>query len=487
MRLIGRACSTAWRRWSGAAPARARRGAGRRRRSERADPRRARAASPRLRAELARRRAAASAPPACARRRSSCASSRPRHAHPAARRDARPRAGARGLAARRSLAAPARRAAGDARSRRDAARPSPEAMPQVAGRARRAAAEGVSRRRLLAAAAGAARAPAPGRAPPRRRSPRSGRRWRLLGADAVAPRAHGSSTRTGRPSRADDIAVGSFVTAFPEGADKRELGLAGRRRARRPDDARGCRRDRRGWAPEGLSPTRRSARTRAARSSLFRSPIDEQTSGPPGLVCPCHYSTFDVRRGGQGRLRPGAAARCPSCRCARRRGRPASPPGRCPARSARRGGAREAPVSASGAERRARSRSSTSALGRDVGRCARRCATCSPTTGRSCWARSRCTRSWCSSLTGMFLALFFEPSDTPSIVYARPVRAAARRDGLAAPTPRRCDLSFEVPGGLLIRQTHHWAALVFIVADRHAPAADLLHRRVPQAARAQLA
>ena len=30
--------------------------------------------------------------------------------------------------------------------------------------------------------------------------------------------------------------------------------------------------------------------------TLFRYPAREQTSRSPALVCPCHYSTFDVRR-----------------------------------------------------------------------------------------------------------------------------------------------------------------------------------------------
>ena len=47
-------------------------------------------------------------------------------------------------------------------------------------------------------------------------------------------------------------------------------------------------------------------------------------------------------------------------------------------------------------------------------------------------------------------------------------------------------LSFEVRGGLLMRQIHHWAALIFMAVDRHAHDAHLLHGRVPQAARGQL-
>ena len=48
-------------------------------------------------------------------------------------------------------------------------------------------------------------------------------------------------------------------------------------------------------------------------------------------------------------------------------------------------------------------------------------------------------------------------------------------------------LSFDVRGGLFMRQLHHWAALLFVAVDRRPPAAHLLHRRVPPAARDQLA
>ena len=44
------------------------------------------------------------------------------------------------------------------------------------------------------------------------------------------------------------------------------------------------------------------------------------------------------------------------------------------------------------------------------------------------------------------------------------------------------DISFDVRGGLLMRQIHHWAALPVHGRDHRAHAADLLHRRVPQAA-----
>jgi ubiquinol-cytochrome c reductase cytochrome b subunit len=64
--------------------------------------------------------------------------------------------------------------------------------------------------------------------------------------------------------------------------------------------------------------------------------------------------------------------------------------------------------------------------------------------------------------TGVFLAFFYEPSST-RIAYAgsfeelRGVQVSHAFDSAMR-------ISFDVPAGLLIRQTHHWAALVFVVA-----------------------
>jgi ubiquinol-cytochrome c reductase cytochrome b subunit len=64
--------------------------------------------------------------------------------------------------------------------------------------------------------------------------------------------------------------------------------------------------------------------------------------------------------------------------------------------------------------------------------------------------------------TGTFLALFFEPS-TAQTVWHGPYPPL---DGeqLSRAYSSALDLSLTVPGGLLMRQTHHWAALLFVVA-----------------------
>jgi ubiquinol-cytochrome c reductase iron-sulfur subunit len=152
--------------------------------------------------------------------------------------------------------------------------------------------EGVSRRRLLAAAAGTAGAGALAAA--------------ALPLTALGPspsRLDEAPWRAGtrlvdeedRPIGADDLVDGSFVTAFPEGADKRELGSpvivvrVDPATLRLPPD-------RRGWAPEGLLAYSKICTHAGCAVSLYRKPIDEELSSPPALVCPCHYSTFDVRR-----------------------------------------------------------------------------------------------------------------------------------------------------------------------------------------------
>ncbi len=90
----------------------------------------------------------------------------------------------------------------------------------------------------------------------------------------------------------------SFVTAFPEGADRRELGspvIVVREdpaRLRLPPE-------RRGWAPEGILAYSMICTHAGCALSLYRRPLYEPTSQPPGIACPCHYSVFDPRTGGR--------------------------------------------------------------------------------------------------------------------------------------------------------------------------------------------
>jgi ubiquinol-cytochrome c reductase cytochrome b subunit len=65
-------------------------------------------------------------------------------------------------------------------------------------------------------------------------------------------------------------------------------------------------------------------------------------------------------------------------------------------------------------------------------------------------------------ITGTFLALFFSP-DTGQVVYHGAYQPLAGQHVSAAYSSALA-LSFTVKGGLLMRQTHHWAALVFVAA-----------------------
>jgi ubiquinol-cytochrome c reductase cytochrome b subunit len=64
--------------------------------------------------------------------------------------------------------------------------------------------------------------------------------------------------------------------------------------------------------------------------------------------------------------------------------------------------------------------------------------------------------------TGVFLALFFEPSLSDTVYRGsyEPLRGASMSEAYKSTV----DLSFDVRAGLLMRQTHHWAADVFVAA-----------------------
>ena len=64
--------------------------------------------------------------------------------------------------------------------------------------------------------------------------------------------------------------------------------------------------------------------------------------------------------------------------------------------------------------------------------------------------------------TGVYLSLFFESSLSRTVYDGGYAPLAGTEVSRAYASAVR--LSFDVPAGLLIRQTHHWAALVFVVA-----------------------
>jgi ubiquinol-cytochrome c reductase iron-sulfur subunit len=104
--------------------------------------------------------------------------------------------------------------------------------------------------------------------------------------------------RDGEPMRADDVEHEAFYTAFAEGASRRGLGsmlvvvrLEPHRLHLPPDRAT--------WAPEGILAFSKVCTHAGCAVGLYRKPKYPPTQPPPGLVCPCHYSTFDPAKGGE--------------------------------------------------------------------------------------------------------------------------------------------------------------------------------------------
>src|SRR5215470_15772403 len=65
-------------------------------------------------------------------------------------------------------------------------------------------------------------------------------------------------------------------------------------------------------------------------------------------------------------------------------------------------------------------------------------------------------------LTGTFLTFFFQPSMTDVVYHGAytPLRGVRMSEAYAS----TLNISFDVRGGLLMRQIHHWAALLFVAA-----------------------
>jgi ubiquinol-cytochrome c reductase iron-sulfur subunit len=166
--------------------------------------------------------------------------------------------------------------------------------------------EGVTRRRMLATAGAAAIAG--------------------LAAAAVAPlialgpgltialkltpwhRGRRLVDENGNPVRADALEVGGFLTAFPEGANPEAVTSSVVLVRVEPSLLR-LPASRAGWAPRGIVAYSKICTHAGCAVSLYRSPLSPTTeSGGPALVCPCHYSTFDVLDGGSVQFGPAGRA-----------------------------------------------------------------------------------------------------------------------------------------------------------------------------------
>ena len=194
--------------------------------------------------------------------------------------------------------------------------------------------EGISRRRLLGIAGGAAVA--------------------TLGAAAVVPvfsAAEGKGGATGsspwragtplvdehgRPVRADQLEIGSFLTAFPEGADPRELGSPVIVCAVDPAQLHPPA-DRRGWDVNGIQAFSKICTHAGCAVAMLRYPLTARSSRAPPWSAP-----VTTRRSTCCTAPTWCSARpdgpCRSCPCSWPRTARSKPPGRCRAPSARPGG-----------------------------------------------------------------------------------------------------------------------------------------------------
>jgi ubiquinol-cytochrome c reductase iron-sulfur subunit len=101
----------------------------------------------------------------------------------------------------------------------------------------------------------------------------------------------------GTPYRASDIERDTFYTAFPEGADKEDLAaslvlvrLPERELELPPENA--------GYDAQGIVAYSKICTHAGCAIALYRAPLFQPHEPKPGLVCPCHYSTFDPATGG---------------------------------------------------------------------------------------------------------------------------------------------------------------------------------------------
>ncbi|HEU4976976.1 MAG TPA: Rieske 2Fe-2S domain-containing protein [Baekduia sp.] len=171
----------------------------------------------------------------------------------------------------------------------------PERQLEVAEMVRRGG-DGISRRKMLLGAAGAAGG--------------------TVGVAATFPLAslgprvddilHETPWKSGRrvvdaegkPLTADDVKEEEFRTGFPEGASQHELGSP-IILVRLPLDEIEVPPDRKAKMPEGIIGFSKICTHAGCAISMYRYPTFSDTQPAPALVCPCHYSTFDVRRGGE--------------------------------------------------------------------------------------------------------------------------------------------------------------------------------------------
>jgi ubiquinol-cytochrome c reductase iron-sulfur subunit len=101
----------------------------------------------------------------------------------------------------------------------------------------------------------------------------------------------------GRPIPAAAIHTQELFTAFPEHADPEEISAPIVLLRLEPDQLH-LPQGRSGWAVDGIVAYSKICTHAGCAISLYRTPLFPPVDEPPGLVCPCHYSTFDPQTGG---------------------------------------------------------------------------------------------------------------------------------------------------------------------------------------------
>jgi ubiquinol-cytochrome c reductase iron-sulfur subunit len=102
----------------------------------------------------------------------------------------------------------------------------------------------------------------------------------------------------GEPLSADEIEEGPFYTAFPEGAERKDI-ASPVILIKLPPPILRLPPGREGWAPEGILAYSKICTHAGCAIALYRNPLFDPSEPDHALVCPCHYSTFDPAQGGK--------------------------------------------------------------------------------------------------------------------------------------------------------------------------------------------
>jgi ubiquinol-cytochrome c reductase iron-sulfur subunit len=99
----------------------------------------------------------------------------------------------------------------------------------------------------------------------------------------------------GRVFRADDVEEGALYTAFPQHADREQMGAPLVVVRLKPEQLE-LPAERHDWAPEGIVAYSKICTHAGCAIALYRKPTFPVVEPRPALVCPCHFSTFDPAR-----------------------------------------------------------------------------------------------------------------------------------------------------------------------------------------------